>query len=482
MSLFAIPKPLALARLASIGIFSALLVACGGGGGGAPVAEATVVTVQSGGVLEGQAGQSNLMLVVTFDKPVVNSVTLRYSTASLAKAGIAGAPAGAATGGVACGGGVDYLEVALGSPASIVIAAGGGATVTVPAAVVCGDAVFEPNENFSVAWTAGAANGTLVATIINDDVGGLNGAGVATVLGGAAAFGRDTNPLTNSPADGALGFSFANTVVGLCRTDQVTGMTWGTLDGFAYTQAAVAAQVVTANAGAGLCGFNDWRVPGAEELTSLVDASKSAVPINADTNGATVMTSQYWSREARVGGINDQMVVDFSSLGAVGFKLKTLTAAVRLVRGTALADPCVGAPFVDHTDGTVSDTRTGLMWKQCSEGLTGAACAGGAAVDSANAVNQLNLVNADPAVLGLGYSDWRIPSRHELSSLVCRSAVAAPLINAAAFPATGAFSYLSSTLHPLSAASSWFVNFDVDGSVGVGAAGGKRLRLVRAGQ
>lgn len=483
MRFLEMPNTPAGTRLVGVCLATTLLAACGGGGGDpAPVVEATVLGVQANAVLEGTTGQTNLVLVVTLDKPVVNSVTLSYSTASLAKAGVVGAAAGVATGGAACGGAVDYIANNAGSPVSVTIAAGGAAVVNVPIAVACGDTVFEPNESFSLAWTSGSANGTLTASVINDDAGGLNSAGVATVLGGGAAFGRDTNALTNSNADGALGFSFANTAVGACRVDQVTGLTWATLDGFAYTQAAVATRV-TAENGLALCGFSDWRVPGVEELASLVDASRSAEPINADTNGATMMTSQYWSEDARVGSINDQMVVDFSALGAVSFRLKTQTAGVRLVRGTVFTDPCLGASFVDHTDGTVSDTRTGLMWKQCPEGLSGGACGTGAAIDTSTTVpvTRVTTVNADPATLGLGYADWRIPSRQELASLVCRAAPAAPLINAAVFPATDAVAYLTSTLHPLSGLP-WFVGFDADGSVGVGNVGGKRLRLVRAGQ
>jgi hypothetical protein len=36
------------------------------------------------------------------------------------------------------------------------------------------------------------------------------------------------------------------------------------------------------------------------------------------------------------------------------------------------------AVYIDHGDGTVSDTRTGLMWKQCLEGLSGDRCQTGA--------------------------------------------------------------------------------------------------------
>lgn len=273
-------------------------------------------------------------------------------------------------------------------------------------------------------------------------------------------------------------------VAGGCRADLKTGLTWGTLDGMAYQQAGVAALVVAANAGAGLCGFTDWRVPGVEEMGSLVDTARAANPINADAGGAVAspMAGPYWSVDARVAAATDQMVMDFSALGAVGPRLKTLTAAARLVRGTPLGDPCLAGQFTVNMNGTVTDARTKLVWKQCSEGLSDATCTTGVALDTTTTVpaDRLALVNANPPTLGSGFSDWRIPTRKELASLVCRSAGAAPLIDLATFPATDAVSFISSTLHPTSGLP-WFVNFDAEGSIGVGAVAGKRIRLVRAG-
>jgi hypothetical protein len=212
------------------------------------------------------------------------------------------------------------------------------------------------------------------------------------------------------------------------------------------------------------------------------------VPINADTVDAlTQMAGKFWSSNGRVGAINDQMIVDFTNAGAVEALAKTTAAGVRLVRGNALGDPCGAGRFADHGDGTVSDAATGLMWKQCPEGLGGVACGTGTAfvtvqVGNADAATRAANVNAAPATLGLGYADWRVPSRNELASLVCRGASAAPLINTSVFPATGAFSYTTSTLYPGSAGANWFVNFDQDGSVAPISNAGKRLRLVRAGQ
>ena len=474
--------------LAASCVVATLLTACGGGGGGAPVPvpEATVLSVTTVGVLEGQSGLQNMVLTVTLDKPLVAAATISYFTTPTGK-GIAGA-AGFATGGTSCTAGVDYIQAAQASPVRITIPADGvSSVVTVPIAIICGDTVFEPNETFSVTWSAAGKTGTVVVTIINDDVGGLNSPGVATVLGGVAAFGRDTNTLTNSAADGALGFSFATTASGACRSDLVTGLTWGEIDNSSFTQSAVATQVSTANAGAGMCGFTDWRAPGAEELASLIDASKvfpAAINSDAGVALATQMVGTFWSANPRSVGLNDQMVVGFSSQGAVGILAKTSTAKVRLVRGTALGDPCDALRFVVHNDFTVSDPKTGLMWKQCPEGLSGAVCATGAAIDTGvvSPVTQVNGVNASSATLGLGYTDWRIPTRNELASLVCRTPpVVAPLINATVFPANDVFSYVTSTLDPTSGLP-WFVAFDADGSVGIGNIGSKRLRLVRAGQ
>ena len=465
-------------------VVAAFLVACGGGGGGgapAPVPEAVVVSVTAAAVLEGQGGVQNLVLTVTLDKPLIAAASVSYTTTSLAKAGVTDG-AGFAKGDSACGADVDYVQ----SGGPLVIAAG-TQVASLPVALVCGDTDFEPNEVFQLNWTAGTRSGSLVVTLVNDDAGGLNSPGVATVLGGAAAFGRDASLLTNSGADGALGFSFADTASGGCRTDGVTGLTWGPVTVATVTHSALVAQVGAAN-GASQCGFNDWRLPGAEELASLVDHSRAAVPLNADTTaGATQMAGAYWSGDGRVGSINDQMVVDFTNAGAVDALNKTSAAGVRLVRGNALGDACAVNRFVDHGDGTVSDPKTGLMWKQCPEGLSGAACATGTAfatvqVGNTDAVTRVGAVNAAPETLGLGYGDWRIPSRNELASLVCRSATVAPLIATSVFPATGTFSYVSSTPYSGSAGATWFVNFDQDGSVAPISNAGKRLRLVRAGQ
>ena len=86
--------------------------------------------------------------------------------------------------------------------------------------------------------------------------------------------------------------------------------------------------------------------------------------------------------------------------------------------------------YIDHGDGTITDQQTGLMWKRCSEGLSGAACSG-----TPSAVTWPEALTAAADSSFAGHSDWRMPSVKELHSLVetgCHS----PSINTNRFPNT----------------------------------------------
>lgn len=133
-------------------------------------------------------------------------------------------------------------------------------------------------------------------------------------------------------------------------------------------------------------------------------------------------------------------------------------------------------PVTSSGEFVVTDTRTGLMWKQCSEGQSGATCVGTATTHTWTAA--LTLANASTHA---GFNDWRLPNREELRSLVetgCHS----PSINLTAFPATGSVAYWSSTTYASSASLAWSVNFSVGGLLGSSKISFLRIRLVRGGQ
>lgn len=118
--------------------------------------------------------------------------------------------------------------------------------------------------------------------------------------------------------------------------------------------------------------------------------------------------------------------------------------------------------YTDNGDGTVTDKVTGLMWKQCTEGLSNSnnaspACDNGGGVlytwDAAFA--HVQSVNATGFA---GHSDWRVPNVKELKSLT-ETACDSPPINTNLFPLTPPSGVWSSS--PLAEFSydAWAVDF-----------------------
>jgi hypothetical protein len=131
---------------------------------------------------------------------------------------------------------------------------------------------------------------------------------------------------------------------------------------------------------------------------------------------------------------------------------------------------------IDSANGVVTDLATGLMWKRCSEGQSGAECTGTATMHSWSAA--LGLANTSGHA---GFTDWRLPNREELRSLV-ETACFNPSINAVAFPATVGVVYWSSTTFAPSASFAWVVDFFDGDHSSVGKNGNRLVRLVRGGQ
>ena len=469
------------------------LTACGGGGGGgsAPPPEPTVTGVENvASVLEvGVGGTSDLTFKVTFDGPVVNRLELIVSTVSLIKQGFVSTP-GAAKGGGACDVDVDYKTL---NNESVVFFAGArSGLITVK---VCGDATFEPNEALDVTWKpVGGSVKTVSGTIVNDDAGGLNGTGALIALDGLAAFGRDTSAWTNTAEDGPLGFSFDKPSSSSCITDNVTGLTWQRAfkPGLTFAQGQA-----SATTDRGVCGKIDWRIPTVNELLSLMNFSLTGVSsINADASEP--MTGAYWSSEKGSVSTNNVWTV-VADTGTPGFAAETAMKGVRLVsggefdNGSSRATACndssrYSPPITVGGVVTVEDKKTGLMWKQCSEGATGDSCTDTIAktYSTAAAVAQRVIdVNAASATLGAGHADWRVPSVKELASLVDRCAINNAAINWSYFPNTMQASYVSATRDASATTMPWIVNFS-GGEIAPLPVGqwssGLYLRLVRAGQ
>ena len=150
--------------------------------------------------------------------------------------------------------------------------------------------------------------------------------------------------------------------------------------------------------------------------------------------------------------------------------------------GTAQSDFCQNnlpannpdAFYIDHGDGTVTDTRTGLMWKQCAEGLSGATCRTG----SPHLFNWANALPHAETSTFANYSDWRLPNVKELSSLVEKCRVS-PAINTNRFPNTPGFFFWSGSPHAGFSQWAWGVYFYAGAPFFFDRTGLNRVRLVR---
>jgi hypothetical protein len=99
--------------------------------------------------------------------------------------------------------------------------------------------------------------------------------------------------------------------------------------------------------------------------------------------------------------------------------------------------------YTVNSDGTVTDNNTFLVWQQADDGIQ-------------HAWNEA-VSYCENLSLG-GHSDWRLPSRMELASIVDYGRFS-PAVDSAPFLNTKAFSYWSSTEYPSDSTYAWFVNF-----------------------
>ncbi|MCX5904108.1 MAG: DUF1566 domain-containing protein [Proteobacteria bacterium] len=191
-----------------------------------------------------------------------------------------------------------------------------------------------------------------------------------------------------------------------------------------------------------LGGKDDWRLPTIKELSTLVDSS---IPYTGPTINTTYFpgtaASYYWSSTTYAANTTYAMTVYFN-YGYVGNHVKSGSSYVRAVRGGQSNNS-----FVDNGDGTISDTSTGLMWQK--------ATAPGGTYTWEHALTYCENLTLPAG----GYSDWRLPNRNELQSIVDYSR-SGPAINTTYFPGTEWSYYWSSTTDAYTGYSAWYVQFD----------------------
>jgi len=154
-------------------------------------------------------------------------------------------------------------------------------------------------------------------------------------------------------------------------------------------------------------GKSGWRLPSVNELQTIVDIGRSNPAMNTDY---FMVTNDVWSSDT----YNDKAWrVRFGTTGVVSDSAKTSkNQYVRCVRGIEL-------PYVTDenlvittvgTEDIVTDKTTGLIWQRSTDTYD--------IYDDANKKIWQDALKYCEELTYAGFSDWRLPNRNELASLI----------------------------------------------------------------
>ena len=179
-------------------------------------------------------------------------------------------------------------------------------------------------------------------------------------------------------------------------------------------------------------GKSDWRVPNPLELLTVVDNGSYSPAINSDWTEMPADNKTYlWtSKESKNDTSYAYAFRPYDGMirgGSYDGFLKTNSYKVLCVSGKELL-PASSADFTESPDGeTVTDNRTGLMWLKTYDS------SGGTWKEAIKFCEDLDYA---------GYSDWRLPNKNELVSLLDYDKSDAPYSN---FPGMHPFLFWSSS-------------------------------------
>ena len=190
---------------------------------------------------------------------------------------------------------------------------------------------------------------------------------------------------------------------------------------------------------------SNWRVPNPLELLSIVDHSTYNLATNSNFTNMPTDSSDYLWTSKEYGGDTSLARAFNPYTGADSFaKSKTTTYKVLCVSGNEMQQ-AVSSDFITSSDGKiVTDNRTGLMWQKEYVSRT-----------------WLLALKYCENLTYAGYSDWRMPNKNELTSLVNHEKSEKPY---SYFPDMPSIYFISSSTN-VGNGNAWIVNFDT-GTVG----------------
>lgn len=188
-------------------------------------------------------------------------------------------------------------------------------------------------------------------------------------------------------------------------------------------------------------GYSDWRLPNPQELLTIVDNSKHGPAVNTTYFPNMPSDTSLWTSNK----YTDSQPYSFSSYsGEISFNSTTTPCNVMCVRGEELFNESSFTTDTINGKLVVKDYTTGLMWQK----------------EYQSSQTWQKALNYCETSTYAGYTDWRLPNKNELASLLNYDE---PYSNFPDMPLSEAHFWSSSTYSSIMSA--WRVSFHT-GNVG----------------
>jgi hypothetical protein len=232
-----------------------------------------------------------------------------------------------------------------------------------------------------------------------------------------------------------------------CVWDNLTGLIWLKCpNGYHGDWASASTYCEGLDGSNGRGGYTGWHLPSRSELQSLIDASKSNPALPAGHPFKEIQSADYWSSTPVASDGSAAWMVNLG-VGRVDSGYKTYTCAVWPVLGTWPKPRfSVGAGVSSNC---VVDNLTGITWMRSPN----------CAADWPNALGYCE--GLDGTEGRGGYTDWRLPNRNELQSLLDLSSTNLALPAGHPFLGIQSGDYWSSTTCATNSDFAWMVNLGV---------------------